>query len=68
MRVNARDLQCEEADQRVQVKPLLKDVLNNEMLEGTGNIDVNVQGQSLTPSGIQKIWSVLWRLTLPMVR
>lgn len=52
----------------VQVKPLLKDVLNNEMLEGTGNIDVNVQGQSLTPSGIQKIWSVLWRLTLPMVR
>ncbi|EGR3921635.1 AsmA family protein [Vibrio cholerae] len=38
----------------VQVKPLLKDVLNNEMLEGTGNIDVNVQGQSLTPSGIQK--------------
>ncbi|WP_458860751.1 AsmA family protein [Vibrio cholerae] len=38
----------------VQVKPLLKEVLNNEMLEGTGNIDVNVQGQSLTPSGIQK--------------
>lgn len=37
----------------VQVKPLLKDVLNNEMLEGTGNVDVNLQGQSLTGSGIQ---------------
>ncbi|MGL5108361.1 MAG: AsmA family protein, partial [Vibrio ordalii] len=38
----------------VQVLPLLKDVLNNEMLQGTGNIDVDVKGRSLTPTGIQQ--------------
>ncbi|MHC6526693.1 AsmA family protein [Vibrio proteolyticus] len=38
----------------VQVQPLLKDVADNDKLEGTGNIDVNVQGRSLTPSGIKK--------------
>ncbi|PAU39345.1 AsmA family protein [Vibrio coralliilyticus] len=38
----------------VKVQPLLKDVANNDMLEGTGNIDVDVKGSSLTPTGIQK--------------
>lgn len=38
----------------VQVQPLLVDVANNDMLEGTGNIDVNVSGKSLTPTGIKK--------------
>ncbi|QIL86181.1 AsmA family protein [Vibrio sp. HDW18] len=38
----------------VQVQPLLNDVLNNQMLAGTGNIDLNLQGQSLTPTGIQQ--------------
>ncbi|MBD0787113.1 AsmA family protein [Vibrio sp. Y2-5] len=38
----------------VKVQPMLVDVLDNNMLEGTGNIDVNVQGKSLTPTGIQK--------------
>ena len=38
----------------VKVLPLLKDVANNDMLEGTGNIDVDVKGSSLTPTGIQK--------------
>ncbi|MBD1567398.1 AsmA family protein [Vibrio sp. SA48] len=38
----------------VKVLPLLKDVANNEMLEGTGNFDVDVKGQSLTPTGIKK--------------
>ncbi|MFM2667795.1 AsmA family protein [Vibrio mediterranei] len=38
----------------VKVQPLLKDVANNDMLEGTGNIDVNVTGRSLTPTGIKK--------------
>ncbi|MGD8231062.1 AsmA family protein [Vibrio sp. TRT 1302] len=38
----------------VKVLPLLKDVANNEMLEGTGNIDVDVKGSSLTPTGIKK--------------
>ncbi|MEZ9453929.1 AsmA family protein [Vibrio splendidus] len=38
----------------VKVQPLLVDVANNEMLEGTGNIDVNVKGKSLTPTGIKK--------------
>lgn len=38
----------------VHVQPMLKDILNNQMLEGTGNIDVDIQGQSLTPSAIQK--------------
>lgn len=38
----------------MKVLPLLKDVANNEMLEGTGNFDVDVKGQSLTPTGIKK--------------
>lgn len=38
----------------VKVQPMLVDVLDNDMLEGTGNIDVNVQGKSLTPTGIQE--------------
>ncbi|MEF1285560.1 AsmA family protein [Vibrio sp. M250220] len=38
----------------VKVLPLLKDVANNETLEGTGNIDVDVKGTSLTPTGIKK--------------
>ncbi|AMF96948.1 AsmA family protein [Vibrio harveyi] len=38
----------------VQVQPLLVDVANNDMLEGTGNIDLNVSGKSLTPTGIKK--------------
>ncbi|MEF1231567.1 AsmA family protein, partial [Vibrio fortis] len=38
----------------VKVQPLLVDVANNDMLEGTGNIDVNVSGKSLTPTGIKQ--------------
>ncbi|MEZ8022942.1 MULTISPECIES: AsmA family protein [unclassified Vibrio] len=38
----------------VKVQPLLVDVADNDMLEGTGNIDVNVKGKSLTPTGIKK--------------
>ncbi|MEZ9062049.1 MULTISPECIES: AsmA family protein [unclassified Vibrio] len=38
----------------VKVQPLLVDVADNDMLEGTGNIDVNVKGKSLTPMGIKK--------------
>jgi len=38
----------------VKVQPLLVDVANNDMLEGTGNIDVDVKGSSLTPTGIKK--------------
>ncbi|MEX0333626.1 AsmA family protein [Vibrio tubiashii] len=38
----------------VKVQPLLTDVANNDMLEGTGNIDVDVKGSSLTPTGIKK--------------
>ncbi|WED22655.1 AsmA family protein [Vibrio sp. JC009] len=38
----------------VKVLPLLKDVAENEMLEGTGNIDVAVKGKSLTPTGIKQ--------------
>lgn len=38
----------------VEVQPLLVDVAGNDMLEGTGNIDVNVKGKSLTPTGIKK--------------
>ncbi|MEZ9464236.1 AsmA family protein [Vibrio splendidus] len=38
----------------VKVQPLLVDVANNDVLEGTGNIDVNVKGKSLTPTGIKK--------------
>lgn len=37
----------------VHVQPLLKDVADNDMLEGTGNINVDVKGKSLTPTGIQ---------------
>jgi AsmA protein len=40
--------------QGVKVQPMLVDVANNEMLEGTGNIDVDIKGSSLTPTGIQK--------------
>ena len=38
----------------VEVQPLLVDVAGNDMLEGKGNIDVNVKGKSLTPTGIKK--------------
>ena len=38
----------------VQVQPLLKDAVNNDMLEGTGNIDVNVKGKSLIPENIKQ--------------
>ncbi|EGQ9573546.1 AsmA family protein [Vibrio alginolyticus] len=38
----------------VKVQPLLIDVAENDILEGTGNIDVNVTGKSLTPTGIKK--------------
>ena len=38
----------------VKVQLMLMDVLDNDMLEGTGNIEVNAQGKSLTPTGIQK--------------
>jgi len=38
----------------VKVQPLLIDVANNDKLEGTGNIDVDVKGSSLTPTGIKK--------------
>lgn len=38
----------------VKVLPLLTDVAKVDMLEGTGNIDVNASGRSLTPTGIQK--------------
>lgn len=38
----------------VKVQPLLNDVAQNDTLEGTGNIDIDVKGASLTPSGIQK--------------
>lgn len=38
----------------VAVQPLLIDLVDNEKLEGTGNIDVNLTGRSLKPSAIQK--------------
>ncbi|MGR5347622.1 AsmA family protein [Vibrio mediterranei] len=38
----------------VKVQPLLIDVAGNDKLEGTGNIDVNIQGKSLTSTGIKK--------------
>ncbi len=38
----------------VHVQPLLVDVANNDKLEGTGNIDVNLKGSSLTPTGMKK--------------
>lgn len=38
----------------VKVLPLLKDVAEVDKLEGTGNIDVDIKGQSLTPTGIKK--------------
>ena len=38
----------------VKVLPLLKDVVQNEMVEGTGNIDVDITGKSLTPTGIKQ--------------
>ncbi|EOX3942504.1 MULTISPECIES: AsmA family protein [Vibrio] len=41
----------------VKVQPLLIDVAENDKLEGTGNIDVNVTGKSLTPTGIKKYLS-----------
>ena len=38
----------------VKVQPLLVDVADNDKLEGTGNIDVNIKGSSLTPTGIKQ--------------
>lgn len=38
----------------VKVQPLLVDVAGNDKLEGTGNIDVDVRGTSLTPTGIKQ--------------
>lgn len=37
----------------VKVQPLLIDVMDNDKLEGTGNIDVDVSGKSLTTTGIK---------------
>mgnify|MGYP006236477603 CR=1 FL=1 len=37
----------------VHIQPLLIDVADKDMVEGTGNIDVNVSGKSLTPTGIK---------------
>ncbi len=36
----------------VQVQPLLNDVADNDLLQGTGNIKLDLRGYSLTPSGI----------------
>ncbi|WP_038172984.1 AsmA family protein [Vibrio pacinii] len=38
----------------VKVQPLLMDVSGNDKLEGTGNIDIDVRGTSLTPTGIKQ--------------
>lgn len=38
----------------VKVQPLLKDVADNDKLEGTGNIDVNVKGKGLAPTAMKK--------------
>ncbi len=38
----------------VQVQPLLVDVAQNDMIAGTGNIDIDVKGTSLTPTGIKQ--------------
>lgn len=38
----------------VKVQPLLRDVLENDKLEGTGNINVDISGKSLTVNGIKK--------------
>ncbi len=38
----------------VKVHPLLVDVVQNDKLEGTGDISARLHGQSLTPSGIKK--------------
>ncbi|MGR5235724.1 AsmA family protein [Vibrio alfacsensis] len=38
----------------IHVQPLLIDVANSDKLEGTGNIDLNVSGKSLTPTGMKK--------------
>lgn len=38
----------------VQVKPLLTDAAEVDLLEGTGNIDIDITGQSLTPAGIKQ--------------
>ena len=40
--------------QGVKIQPLLRDVLENDRLEGTGNINVDVSGKSLTVDGIKK--------------
>ncbi|MCM0147418.1 AsmA family protein [Photobacterium galatheae] len=38
----------------VQVQPLLKDVADNDILAGTGNINVDVKGQGLAESRLKK--------------
>ncbi|MCL9782627.1 AsmA family protein [Vibrio sp. S4M6] len=38
----------------VKVQPLLKDVLNNDKIEGVGNINLDLHGKGLTPTGIKK--------------
>ncbi|MGL6313232.1 AsmA family protein [Vibrio sp. WXL103] len=38
----------------VQVQPLLTDAADVDLLEGTGNIDIDVKGKSLTPTGIKQ--------------
>lgn len=38
----------------VKVQPLLIDVVQNDKLEGTGNIDVDVTGRSLAPTAMKK--------------
>lgn len=38
----------------VKVQPLLMDLANNDRLEGTGNIELNLQGASLIPEKLQQ--------------
>ncbi|MDR9827949.1 AsmA family protein [Vibrio sp. FNV 38] len=38
----------------VKVRPLLVDAAEVDLLEGTGNIDMNLTGKSLTPTGIKQ--------------
>ncbi|PMH46823.1 cell envelope biogenesis protein AsmA [Vibrio sp. 10N.286.49.B3] len=38
----------------VKVQPLLADVADNDKLEGTGNIDIDIKGQYLAPTNMKK--------------
>ncbi|GEM76348.1 AsmA family protein [Vibrio sagamiensis] len=46
--------QAKSSINNIHVQPLLKDVADNDKLEGTGSIDLNVNGRSLTSTGIKK--------------